>query len=85
MTAARYEFSVWTNRDERGIAEVAQETLHNDTINSVLLHPLKVQVHDTLASVIVQLHRLAIGCSQSRREKTIGRILADIREKVNLD
>lgn len=64
---------------------MTQEALHNNTINSILLHPLKVQVHHALASVVVQLHRLAIWRSQSRSEETVGWVLADIGKKVNLD
>jgi hypothetical protein len=64
---------------------MTQETLHNNTINAILLHPLKVQIHHAFAGVVVQLHRLAIWRSQSGREQTVGWILANIREKVNLN
>lgn len=64
---------------------MTQEALHDNSINFILLHPLKVQIHHALASVVVQLHRLAIGRSQSRREQTVGWVLANIREKVDLN
>lgn len=54
-----------TDCDERGIGEMAEESLYNDSVNSVLLHPLEVQVDNSLARVVVELHWLAVGCCQS--------------------
>jgi hypothetical protein len=64
---------------------MTQETLHDNTINSILLHPLEMQVHHSFAGVVVQLHWLAVWCSKSRGEQTVGWVLANIGKEVNLN
>lgn len=64
---------------------MAEESLDNDSVNAVLLHPLEMQVDDSLASVVVELHWLAVGCCQGRGEQAVGRILADIGHKLEFN
>jgi hypothetical protein len=49
------------------------------------LHPLEMQVHHSFAGVVVQLHWLAVWCSKSRGEQTVGWVLANIGKEVNLN
>lgn len=64
---------------------MTEESLDDDSVNSILLHPLEMQVDNSLASVVVELHWLTVGCCQSRREKAVGRVLADIGHKLEFN
>jgi hypothetical protein len=74
-----------THRDEGGIVQVTQESLHNDSVKSILLHPLEMQIDNSLAGIVIQLHRLPIGCRQGGSEEAVCRILADIGHKLEFD
>jgi hypothetical protein len=74
-----------TDRDKGLIVDGPGEPLHDHAINTILLHPLEVQVDDAVAGAVIELGGLAIGQREGGVEEAVGRILADVRDEVNFN
>lgn len=50
----------YAHRDKGLVADGLYKSLHNHAVNTVLLHPLEVQVDNALARAIIELGWLAV-------------------------
>lgn len=77
--------TAYAHRDKGLVAGRPQKPLHNHAVKAVLLHPLEVQIDNTLARAVIELGWLAIWQRELGVEEAVGRILADVWDEVDFN